>query len=73
MPRTNKREYEAAMSQIKKENNQMLMRMSRYFMLQLAAETTEASGRQLTENERHNNALNNEKYLFDYAMSDENM
>lgn len=49
------------------------MRMSRYFMLQLAAETTEASGRQLTENERHNNALNNEKYLFDYAMSDENM
>ncbi|KAG5515802.1 hypothetical protein RHGRI_036748 [Rhododendron griersonianum] len=62
MPTTNKREYEAAVSRIKEENNKMLMRRSRYFMLQL----------ELMENER-NNALNNEKYLSDYAMSDEDM
>ncbi|KAH7854460.1 hypothetical protein Vadar_014031 [Vaccinium darrowii] len=38
----------------------------------LAIEMAEANGRELTENE-HNNALNNEKYLSDYAMSDEDM
>ncbi|KAF7112934.1 hypothetical protein RHSIM_Rhsim13G0134300 [Rhododendron simsii] len=72
MPTTNKREYEAAVSRIKEENNRMLMRRSRYFMLQLATEMAEANQRELTETE-HNNALNNEKYLFDYAMSDEDM
>ncbi|KAH7846468.1 hypothetical protein Vadar_014324 [Vaccinium darrowii] len=72
MRRTNKHEYEAAVARIKEENNRMLMRRSRYFMLQLAIEMAEANGRELTENE-HNNALNNEKYLSDYAMSDEDM
>ncbi|KAI8572778.1 hypothetical protein RHMOL_Rhmol01G0226900 [Rhododendron molle] len=38
----------------------------------LAAEMVEAKQRKLTENER-NNALNNEKYLSDYAMSDKDM
>ncbi|KAH7867521.1 hypothetical protein Vadar_034452 [Vaccinium darrowii] len=72
MPRTNKHDYEAAVARIKEENNRMLMRRSRYFMLQLAIEMAEANDRELTENE-HNNALNNEKYLSDYAMSDEDM
>ncbi|KAH7837902.1 hypothetical protein Vadar_019368 [Vaccinium darrowii] len=72
MSRTNKHEYEAAVAQIKEENNRTLMRRSQYFMLQLATEMAEANDRELTENE-HNNALNNEKYLSDYAMSDEDM
>ncbi|KAH7847800.1 hypothetical protein Vadar_030391 [Vaccinium darrowii] len=72
MPRTNKHEYEAAVVRIQEENNRMLMRRSRYFMLQLAIEMAEANGRELTENE-HNNALNNEKYLSNYTMSDEDM
>ncbi|KAH7855623.1 hypothetical protein Vadar_026862 [Vaccinium darrowii] len=72
MPRTNKHEYEAVVTRIKEENNRMLMHKSRYFMLQLATEMAEASDRELKENE-YNNALNNEKYLSDYAMSNENM
>ena len=39
-------------------------------MLQLASEMAKAIGRQLTTFE-HNNVLNNEKYLSDYEMSDE--
>lgn len=50
----------------------MLMPISRYFELQLATQMAEASGRELREKE-HNNALNNEKYLSDYAMSDKDM
>ncbi|KAH7857281.1 hypothetical protein Vadar_010879 [Vaccinium darrowii] len=72
MPRTNKHEYEAAVARIKEENNRMLMRRSRYFMLQLATEMAEANDRELTENKR-NYALNNGKYLSDYAISDEDM
>lgn len=48
----------------------MLMRRCRYFMLQLATEMAEASQRALTSEER-TKALNNEKYLSDYEMSDE--
>ena len=48
----------------------MLMRRYRHFMLQLATEIAEASNRDLTVIER-NNILNNEKYLSDYYMSDE--
>ena len=48
----------------------MLMQRCRYFMLQLATEMAEASYRDLTVIER-NNVLNNEKYLSDYYMSDE--
>ncbi|KAI8570510.1 hypothetical protein RHMOL_Rhmol01G0040100 [Rhododendron molle] len=50
----------------------MLIRRSRYFMFQLATEMVEPDQRVLTENER-NNVLNNEKYLSDYAMSNEDM
>ncbi|KAG5544856.1 hypothetical protein RHGRI_017347 [Rhododendron griersonianum] len=62
MPTTNKPEYEAAVSRIKEENNRMLMRRSRYFILQLATEIAKVNQLELKENER-NNALNNEKYL----------
>lgn len=72
MRRENRCDYEAAVSRIKEENNRMLMRRSRYFMLQLATEMAEASGRELTEHER-NAALNNDKYKSDYDMSDEDM
>ncbi|KAF5934244.1 hypothetical protein HYC85_030415 [Camellia sinensis] len=54
-----------AVSRIKKENNRMLMRRCRHFMLQLAIEMAKASNRDLTVTER-NNVLNNEKYLSDY-------
>ncbi|KAG5528980.1 hypothetical protein RHGRI_029592 [Rhododendron griersonianum] len=72
MTTTNKHEYEFVVSRIKEENYRMLMSSSRYFMLELAAEMAEANQCELTKNER-NNALNNEKYLSDYAMSDEDM
>ena len=39
-------------------------------MLQLATEMAEASGRELIM-EKRTKALNNEKYLSDYEMSDE--
>ncbi|KAF5934334.1 hypothetical protein HYC85_030505 [Camellia sinensis] len=65
MARRNVNDYEKAVSRIKKENNRMLMRRCRHFMLQLATEMAEASNRDLTMVER-NNVLNNEKYLSDY-------
>ncbi|CAL5361009.1 unnamed protein product [Camellia sinensis] len=65
MARRNVSDYEKAVSRIKKENNRMLMRRCRHFMLQLATEMAEASNRDLTVIER-NNVLNNEKYLSDY-------
>ncbi|KAL7208582.1 hypothetical protein ACSBR1_030339 [Camellia fascicularis] len=70
MARRNVSDYEKAVSRIKKENNRMLMWSCRHFMLQLATEMAEASNRDLTVTER-NNILNNEKYLSDYYMSDE--
>ncbi|CAL5351808.1 unnamed protein product [Camellia sinensis] len=70
MARRNVSDYEKAVSRIKKENNRMLMRRCRHFMLQLATEMAEASNRDLTVIER-NNVLNNEKYLSGYYMSDE--
>ena len=70
MARRNVSDYKKIVSRIKKENNRMLMQRYRHFMLQLATEMTEASNRDLTVIER-NNVLNNEKYLSDYYMSDE--
>ena len=70
MLRRNMVECELAVTVINEENNRMLMRRCRYFMLQLATRMAEATGRQLTTSE-HNNVLNNEKYLSDYEMSDE--
>ena len=70
MPRTNVPTYEEAVSRIKRENNRMLMRRGRYYMLQLATEMADANGRLLTEAER-NNVLNNDQFLSDYYMSDE--
>lgn len=72
MPITNRHDYEADVSWIIEQNIRMLMRKSRYFMLQLAIEMAKANDWELIENEL-NNALNNNKYLSDYAMSDEDM
>ncbi|CAL5421671.1 unnamed protein product [Camellia sinensis] len=54
MARRNVSDYEKAVSRIKKENNRMLMRRCRHFMLQLATEMAEASSRDLTMVERNN-------------------
>ncbi|KAL7215652.1 hypothetical protein ACSBR1_027746 [Camellia fascicularis] len=70
MVKRNVGDYEKVVSRIKNENNRTLMRRCRHFMLQLAIEMTEASNRELTVIER-NNVLNNEKYLSDYYMLDE--
>ncbi|KAL7224990.1 hypothetical protein ACSBR1_026300 [Camellia fascicularis] len=70
MARRNVNDYEKVVSRIKKENNRMLMRRCRHFILQLATEMAEASNRELTVIEQ-NNVLNNEKYLSNYYMLDE--
>ena len=53
----NMHQYERAVTKIKKENNLMMLRRSRYHMLQLAEELAAATNRQLTLAER-NNVLN---------------
>ena len=58
----NMHQYERAVTKIKKENNLMILRRSRYHMLQLAKELAAATNRQLTLAER-NNVLNYEDYL----------
>ncbi|KAL7233359.1 hypothetical protein ACSBR1_017059 [Camellia fascicularis] len=70
MRRRNVGDYKQAINRIKKENNRMSLQRCRHFMLQLATEMAEASNRELTMTER-NNVLNNDKYLSDYYMSDE--
>ena len=55
----NMHQYERAVTKIKKENNLMILRRSRYHMLQLAEELAAATNRQLTPAER-NNVLNYE-------------
>ena len=55
-------QYERAVTKIKKENNLMILRRSRYHMLQLVEELATATNRQLTPMER-NNVLNYEDYL----------
>ena len=61
LSRQNMHQYERAMTKIKKENP-MILRRSRYHMLQLAEELAVATDRQLTQTER-NNVLNYEDYL----------
>ena len=58
----NMHQYERAVTKIKKENNLMILRRSRYHMLQLAKELAATTNRQLTLAER-NNVLNYEDYL----------
>ena len=60
----NMHQYERAVTKIKKENNLMILRRSRYHMLQLAEELAAATNRQLTPVER-NNVLNYEDYLLE--------
>nr|POE82027.1 hypothetical protein CFP56_43187 [Quercus suber] len=62
LPQQNMHQYERAMTKIKKENNLMILRRSRYHMLQLAEELAAATDRQLTPAER-NNIFNYEDYL----------
>ena len=62
LSRQNMHQYERAVTKIKKENNLMILRRSRYHMLQLAEELAVAMNRQLTPAER-NNVLNYEDYL----------
>jgi hypothetical protein len=64
MPRSNVVNYEKVVKQIRKENNLMLLRRCRYYMLQLAEEMATATQRELTPNER-NNVLSYEEYLSD--------
>ena len=62
MSQRNMHQYECAVAKIKKENNLMILRRSRYHMLQLAEELAATTNRQLTPAER-NNVLNYEDYL----------
>ena len=62
LPRQNMHQYERAVTKIKKENNLMILRRSRYHMLQLAEELAAATNKQLTSMER-NNVLDYEDYL----------
>ena len=62
MSQRNMHQYECAVAKIKKENNLMILRRSRYHMLQLAEELAVTTNRQLTPAER-NNVLNYEDYL----------
>ena len=62
LPRQNMHQYEHAVTKIKKENNLMILRRSRYHMLQLAEELAAATNRQLTPAEC-NNVLNYKDYL----------
>nr|POE96206.1 hypothetical protein CFP56_59993 [Quercus suber] len=62
LPRRNMHQYECAVTKIKKENNLIILRRSRYHMLQLAEELAAVTKRQLTQAER-NNVFNYEDYL----------
>ena len=64
LSRQNMHQYELVVTKIKKENNLMILRRSRYHMLQLAEELAAATNRQLTPVER-NNVLNYEDYLLE--------
>ena len=64
LPRQNMHQYECAVTKIKKENNLMILRRSRYHMLKLAEELAAVMNGQLTPAE-HNNVLNYEDYLLE--------
>ena len=61
LSRRNMHQYERAVTKIKKENNLMILRRSKYHVLQLAEELAAATNRQLSPAER-NNVLNYEDY-----------
>ena len=62
LSRQNMHQYEHAVTTIKRENNLMILRRSRYHMLQLAEELAAATNKQFTPVERKN-VLNYEDYL----------
>ena len=63
LSRQNMHQYERAVTKIKKkENNLIILRRSRYHILQLAEELAATTNRQLTPMEC-NNVLNYEDYL----------
>ena len=62
LPRQNLHQYERVVTKVKKENNLMILRRSRYHILQLAEELAATRNRQLTPTKR-NNVLNYEDYL----------
>ena len=66
LPQQNMHQYERAVTKKKKkrENNLMILRRSKYDMLQLAEELAVATNRQLTPTKR-NNVLNYEDYLLE--------
>ena len=66
LPQQNMHQYERAVTKKKKkrENNLMILRRSKYDMLQLAEELAVATNRQLTPAKR-NNVLNYEDYLLE--------
>ena len=66
LPWRNMHQYERAVIKIKKkENNLMILRRSRYHMLQLVEELAATTNRQLTLAKR-NNVLNYEDYLLEW-------
>lgn len=65
-----KRNFENAVSQILRENNRILVRRCRFYIFQLASDIVVANGRQLSQIEEQN-LMNNDKYLSNYYMSDE--
>ena len=64
MPRRNMVDYKYVVKKNRKENNLMLLRRCRYYILKLAEEMATATQRELTDDER-NNVLNYESYLSD--------
>ena len=64
MPRRNMVDYKYVVKKIHKENNLMLLRRCRYYMLKLAEETATTTQKELTDDGR-NNVLNYESYLSD--------
>ena len=63
-------EYIATLLQIQKENNRMVIRKARFFLLCIAQENINDNGRELSSMER-NALLQNPNYASDYSMSDE--
>ena len=70
MERRDMVEYEIAVKQIRKENNRMLVRRCRYYILKLAEEQAAATNRTLTEHERAS-VLAHELYKSDDDMPNE--
>ena len=64
MPRRNIVDYKYVVKKIRKENNLMLLRHCRYYMLKLVEEMATATQRELIDDKR-NDVLNYESYLSD--------